>query len=326
MKNLVFSLILIFSTNAYPAPAVEGLFRGGSNPLNIYDWSVFRLRVTKTVKAQDNQNPEPEIPLSTQDETRYVKVLFTTSNQNKIKFIQVDYASPQMRKNEILKVTTFGDLLRKSEEILEPEKILFFGLIHSLANADSRLISKLLKVYSTDFQKNKELLDKEKLALYESYKQYLIETPKKERAEKPSPMKPEDIEEYNVVKETLKKPLYIPTNQVKLVSKNNQYFWRAGIDNFEAYFTVKDHFFRELRLNTPQGEVAVRGKNYRKMFNNFALPSHFTIKDAFGGEYSVEVKNFQQFGKTSGQYSRLLKQYQVNGDLAFEFSPNSILF
>ena len=93
---ILLSFLSINYVNA--APTVEGLLRGGANPENIYDWSVFRLKIKKKkIVTLDAEGMKVEGEESGQEaeeqfEEKHIKLIFSTKTDEPIKFIQIEYS------------------------------------------------------------------------------------------------------------------------------------------------------------------------------------------------------------------------------------------
>lgn len=315
-------LVLITSLGAIAAPTVEGLLRGGSNPENIYDWSVFRLRVKKfkTVSI-DEEGVVQEQKLNTaeiQDEeknydTKHIKLVLSTKVDEPIKFIQVEYSSPSMKKSNIVKVISGDDLLKKFGEETFQEKILLYGILTSLSSGNSSIINSMLTKFNKDYKSNTNLLSQEKLDLYEKYKKYLAALKEDPELEKTleSPLKPIDVTQLSEIQKLLKQDMYQDLNQVKITKEGNRFFWKASLENFEGIFTLDKHQLRVLNLTTPQGVINVGASQFRVFSSNFYLPGVIRLKDVIEENYEIEIKHYAQFGKTALSLSDLLKNYPL---------------
>lgn len=330
MRNYKFFVLALITSfliggGVKAAPTVEGLLRGGHNPENIYDWSVFRLRIKKHKAAsiekegvvQEAGTAVAAAEASSDEESNYIikhiKILFTTNPDEPVKFIQVEYETAAMNKNEIVNVVHSSNLAKLFEEESFQERIVFYGILLSLSSGNSSLLSSILAKHNKDYKSNKDLLSQEKIALYDEYKKYLValkENPDLEKTVE-SPIRPVDVDKLSEIQKVLKQDMYQDLNQVKIYQEGNRYFWKASLENFEGVFTLDKHHLRRLSLTTLQGVITAGASQYRVFSSNFYLPGLIKIKDVIEERYEVEVKHYQQFGKTELSMTDLLKNYEV---------------
>lgn len=311
------SILSIGYVNA--APTVEGLLRGGANPENIYDWSVFRLKIKKkkivTLDAEGMKVEGEESTNSAEEqfEEKHIKLIFSTKTDEPIKFIQIEYSSPSMRKEDIVSVFSSENLLKQLEDEAFQERILFVGILLGQSSGNSQILNSILVKFNKDYRSNKDLLNQEKVDLYENYKKYLVAIKDDPDLEKTleSPLRPVDVNKFGEVQKILKQEMYQDLNQVQIFNQGNRYFWKAKLENFEGIFTLDGHRMRNVNLVTPQGMISAGAKNYRMFSSNFYLPSVLLIKDVLEETYQIEVRQYQQFGKTPIALNDLLKNYPV---------------
>lgn len=314
---ILLSFLSINYVNA--APTVEGLLRGGANPENIYDWSVFRLKIKKKkIVTLDAEGMKVEGEESGQEaeeqfEEKHIKLIFSTKTDEPIKFIQIEYSTPSMKKEDIVSVFSSDDLLKQFEDEAFQERILFMGILLGQSSGNSQILNSILVKFNKDYRSNKDLLNQEKVDLYESYKKYLVAIKDDPDLEKTleSPLRPVDVNKFGEVQKILKQEMYQDLNQVQIFNQGNRFFWKAKLENFEGIFTLDGHRMRNVNLVTPQGMISAGAKNYRMFSSNFYLPSVLLIKDVLEETYQIEVRQYQQFGKTPIGLNDLLKNYPV---------------
>lgn len=322
-SQLILLSLLLSSFQVHSAPTVEGLLRGGHNPENIYDWSVFRLRVKKrkvaTVDAEGVVKNTAETEVAPEDqqslyETKNIKVIFSTNLNEPIKFVEVEYSSPAMNKDQVIKVVHYNDLRKKFSEETFQERILFYGILLSLSSGNSSVLSNLLAKFNKDYKSNKDLLNQEKIGLYDDYKRYLVALKDKPELEKTaeSPLRPVDVGKLSEIQKVLKQEMYQDLKQVNIFKEGNRFFWKAKLENFEGVFTLDKHHLRRMSLTTPQGLITFGASHYRIFSSNFYLPGLLKLKDVIEETYEIEIKDYQQFGKTSLSMRDLLKNYEVD--------------
>lgn len=325
MQIFKYALILsfFFATSTHAAPTVEGLLRGGHNPENIYDWSVYRLRVKKkkmvtidaegVVKDAEAVNQE-DVEQADKFETKHIKIIFSTKIDRPVQFIQVEYASAAMKKDEVINVIHSRDLLKKFSEESFQERILFYGVLLSLSSGNSSVMSNLLAKFNKDFKSNRDLLNKEKLDLYDDYKKYLVALKNNPDLEKTaeSPLRPVEVTKLSETQKIIKQDMYQDLKQVNIFKEGNRFFWKAKLENFEGVFTLDKHYLRKLSLTTPQGVINLGASHYRVFSSNFYLPGILKLKDVIEESYEIEIKQYQQFGRTEVSLTDLLKNYEVD--------------
>lgn len=310
MKKLLLCFLLL-TNNVYSAvPTVEGLFRNGNNGEVSGNIIVLKAEVMRTINDNilslikiKNNEEKLKRAIEENEKPRYLKLIFSIENRDRIELLQVDYDDPQMENNNLLRTTHVKDVLKQIAEDVNVERELFYSISLILLMNDSRGVSNLLKKYSTNYRSNEELVNVEKRTLYENYKKYLVATKSDPdlSAELTSPFSPEDEEQKEKVKKILSSPMYIKTSQVQLSRENNKFFWNVNLENFNAKFYHRSHRLRSLSLVTENNEVRMNAGEYLVFDGVHELPKTLIIKDREDNVYLIKVMGMSSFinkGKT----------------------------
>ena len=302
-KSILILLSFISLGVGAAIPSVEGLFRNGHNADPSGELIVLKVQVSETKELDEipmEETTEEELKANIQEEktkVSYYKFIFRYEGDQRLQLIQVGYKDGKMGKDSIFSV----EYRRRASEIqksfVSTETNLFYSLLTLLSLNYRYYMKDLLVSSNQDFQENKLILNKEKIKVYESYKNYLKMTKEDEALKETmaNPLKPEDLEERAKVKEVLNQNMFVRQEQVKLVKKSDRFFWNIQLENLEANFENDTHRLVDMVLRTPLGEVSVLADDYILFDGIHELPKRLIIKTANKKSYDLRFLSTQHY-------------------------------
>lgn len=322
MKHLISILFFILSSSLCATPTIEGLFRGGENPILEDYWYVLQVDVTKVsemVLGTEGIKQEQKLE-DVNANTQRLKIIYQRKTDGTISGFHIELDANNSALINARYIKNFEEELGKSDYL---ERNIFYGLFFGITTGETKVISRLLKKLNTDYKSNIELLNKEKLTLLNRYKSYLakIEKNKELEAELPSPLRPEDPAELAEVKELMKAPMYQDLGQVKLVNLGRKYYLEAALENFSATFSAERHQLQKLELTGPQGTVFFWSEEFQTFSASYSLPAVTTIKDVLENVFKVKVISFNALDPNKINFRSLERRY-LNTD---KFTPTDRL-
>lgn len=323
MKLIISLFILVFAFTSYAAvPTAEGLFRNGNNKEIEGDLIVLTFIIEEHVnkklledaKVSETTEQVEEKLLGETIRPRYFKIIYGTESEERIEAILVEYDASKMSAQSVMDVKYFSNILEKigSDEYLERE--IFYSVLNMLALNDSRAIAQVLTKYNTNFNNNSKLLNEEKFKLLSDYKKYL-QTVKEDETLKETlenPLKPEDPEKMETVKEVMKMPLYKRDESVKLVKVNTEFFWKVGLDNSSAKFDSKNQRLSEFVHTNGGSNIKINMGEYILFDGIHELPKFIFFKDLLERVFKVQVTSYKAF-KNDGK--KVVQRYQQYNEL-----------
>ena len=296
MNNSLFAIATIFWTlGASPAiPPMESLFRNGSNRNIEQDTTVLKLRVQEL----QGENSLKEINYSKGELfDRYYKFIFNRDQNKDFELLQVEYTSAQTNYDSITKLYERRSFLRHltRKKGVDSEKDFFWGVITSLVLNNSDAISTFLKKTNRDYRANREILNRERRALYDSYKRYL-QTIKDEPALKSkfiSPLAPADKNELKKVRKLLQSPFYLPSSKVSLVKEGDEFYALVKLEKVRGKFTNGDFKLVELSYSDLRGDIELKLFGYRPLSGIDELPRSILF-NYFGKKYHIQMLSLKR--------------------------------
>ena len=273
-------------------PTEEGLFRANYNKEIDGDMVALRIRVEREKNKDFLESENPPV-----EEKIYIKFIFDLSNEKRISLLQVIYDNRKMSNSNIVSVKLISNIVYKIKTDKLALRNIFYGQILMLALNKSDGMTVLFKKISTDYSLNKVMMNKEKLFLLNSYRNYLmaIKSDKTLANSLESPLKSEDSEKQKNIKEVLEKKMYRASTGVKLEREGSRFYWDVSRENFYARFTNKDHAPLKMDIRLSQGLVNIRYSNF-VLFNGIhQLPRQMTIGLENERRNLIEFLKFQEF-------------------------------
>ncbi|MCR9203892.1 MAG: hypothetical protein NXH75_04900 [Halobacteriovoraceae bacterium] len=285
-KKIVLSLIISLISLSLKAstPTTEGLFRNANNAEISANLIMVKLILSSKVSNQLLETPVGNLPEekitegATEEEQKfYVKFLLSEDGDNRVQAIQAIYTDPKMTDSSLFDVRYFSNLKNKIKTG-DKAQGLFYATLSSLTLNRSEEMAVFLKVNSKNFKTNEELIDREKMALYEKYKRYLSLVKEDETLKETmdNPMKPNDDEGKELVKAIKKRPFMNKDPNVSLVKDQNGFFWKAENDVLTAIFENKTMRLERLSYGNLSKNIKLSLDDYILFDGSHELPK--TIK------------------------------------------------
>lgn len=265
-------------------PTTEGLFRNANNAEISANLVMVKLILSSKASNQLLETPVGDLAEekitegATEEEQKlYVKFLLSEDGDNRVQAIQALYSDSKMTDSSLFDVRYFSNLKNK---IKTSDKVqgLFYATLSSLTLNRSEEMAAFLKVNSKTFKSNEELIDREKMALYEKYKRYLSLVKEDETLKETmdNPMKPNDDEGKELVKAIKKRPFMNKDPFVSLVKDQNGFFWKAENDVLTAIFENKTMRLERISYGNVSKNIKLSLDDYILFDGSHELPK--TIK------------------------------------------------
>lgn len=305
---LLLTFILTYSqlVAAY-IPTVESLFRNGNNADIGNQTVVAEFSVERKV-TEENASLLKDIPLKTA-----YKVLIGNENEDRPRFIQIDYrsgviADETMNKVNYRNVFSLRAMGLNSEQ---KEAKIFYSLISSLLNNNSTLLMDFLESEKSVIRKNNELVDKEQLALLNSYRYYLKEKKDESKQDSiPNPLKPESDDLRAKVKDILKRGFLTGSPYIKRSFIKSKFYWEVTTPKLFARFDNDTHQLKKFIWTGDEGKFEVDLHNYILFKGNTEFPEVIYIRDFQGYSYEIKMSKIISFKDNSSSFNARLDRYQ----------------
>ena len=349
---LIFTLLGMNSGMA-ARPTIEGLFRNGDNAELIGETSIIAFEIeslnTLQPKASEstapldedelNDSPKPlqllELPATTPsevpvDEKRYIKLHFRQMANGRTKLLQAEYSGAEMNSSELLQIKKYKNFGRKLAKEERDNTNLFYSLVMMFALNESKPLSRLFKMYNLDFLENREVMNEEKVKLYQRYKEYLtsIKEDKYLKDELVSPMAPEEVEEKTLIQEILSSAMYRSSDRIKLVQQNGDFFWQLSLEKTMALFFNHSHRLQMLHTQFGAKRYVIYCGEYVLYNGVHSLPQNIRIELDDGTGYIVKIikySNFEDRKRSFNQrvdgYNKILSKLQTGRKESGQAAP-----
>lgn len=311
IKLALLTLFLSGSVLAY-VPTVESLFRHGSNP----DITANGVSITFVVRKMDAVSKSANSDVSLLHERKsedYYKMFFTRVSNDVMKIAQTRYENNTFNEASLQEKIYYPNFtaftIKGSPE--ESEKGLFQGLLRSMIFNDGEFILNYLKSMGVPVKLNSEILNRQKVELLASYKQYLVTINKDRNARKitPNPLKPEDSSARDKVDMIMNEPMYVDQKQVRLSREEGEMAWLITAGPFEAVVSYKNREVRKLKYRSQLGEYEIQAKEFWLANGTHALPRYILVKDYKGETSQIEILNLRHYLEKEADLVNRLKKW-----------------
>jgi len=300
MKRTLFAIYLIFfccfSSAMGAIPNSEGLFRNPNNPDlagNFVETKVIFEELSDDVGNKTKKFKGEKVSLL----KRYLRFVFSVDKDKRVRTIQVEYNGKKMRDSEIVKVSYYPNILSKLKKDTKSSRVLFYSQIFMFALNDSRPISSFLRKSNNDYERNKELLNSEKISLFKRYKRYLsvIKKNKELKQSLKSPLQSSDDEKKLKIKEILASRTYKENSKVKLIREDSKFYWSLNLMRIKALFENENHRIKRLFLETNVGNISYEFGEFVSLNGIHELPKNIHFKIADDKRYKISFVSFKNF-------------------------------
>lgn len=310
---LKFILLNIISLNLFAyTPTVESLFRNSENR----DIEKNTVIISFKVKALDeitNKTEKLEGDSKNENKEVYAKYYFNLENQKRTRLITSYYNTGSMRASQAQGIR----FIQNAEEYYRTgaeqslSSVTLHSLIQSLVINKTDSVIELFKSCSPNIKKNKEVLNKEKIYLYERYKNYLI-TIKDEPSLKESlqnPLESENPEEQEKIKEIQSSSFYQTSENVKLVREGDQFLVEFKEPGLRARFSNGKHRLRDLALICDNQELLLEFSDYLLFNGVHELPKYIYFK-VNERSYLLQFLNVRHLSLQPGKFMEVFRGFQ----------------
>ena len=307
------TILFLFLSNSFSAiPTVEGLFRNGNNQNVVGNISILSAFVTNLEDKDALEDLKLSRKKPEEMEGQYVKWIFSRVNERKFQILQSVHDSGKMDKKSLIEVNFISHILNKTKKEPKLSRYLFYSLMIMFAFNDSTGIKALLKKYNDDFKANKEIMNQDKINLYNNYRNYLLTLNQNKglKNELVSPLRPQDESEKERVNKLINSSMYKNTGHVKLVRRKDRFFWEVSLRKTNALFTNEQYRLHYLLLDSPDGEVEVNAGDYFLSNGNYELPRVLIIKDEFFRYTHLRMINMRVYNKLRKNLPQMARDYK----------------
>jgi hypothetical protein len=303
MKTSIILMTLFLSSFSLSAavPTMEGLFRNGANADVTGDTIAISIAIEK-ISTEEENSTRPV----------YAKFIFSNNEKEPVRMIQVIYSNATMDNSAAVDVVVSSDIIDQIRKDSPIERKLIYSMLLMYGLNSSEAMNVVSKRVSPDYQSNKDLVNVEKRELYQRYMNYLRNRDETAQPtdEEESPLKPQDEEEQERVKEILASKFLNQTESVVLSRQKGNFFWEVRLENLIARFTHQDHRLRTLTMNTIDGILQVALGDF-VMFNGVhELPKVMSWVLPNGESYKFTTLAHQDFVSRNKSFNQRVLEYE----------------
>lgn len=324
MKNKILSLFALaligvsFNVGAaYPTP--EGIFRFGPKVNYIDDLVLLDVVIHKMKSAEDQVSGDyVSSSLGSRSEKkqeqRFLQFIFAPK-ERRVELLQVEFSSGDFEERNAIESRYMTNLLGQLRSDQQTTRTFFYSLIGMYSLNSSEFISDLLSRSVPGYKLNRELMNREKMALMNRYKRYLQERREERDGEEGkeeliSPLSPEDPEKRQHVNTIMASPMYERDKNISLVRENRNFFWELSYDNFNAKFTSDDQYLRSAYLRMAEAPIRLNISQYVLVGGRKELPESMIYETPRGDVFRIDLVNFRRVTNRGDRLSQMAANYQ----------------
>ena len=315
LSRLIFVVILNLPFDLWAAiPTMEGLFRNVSNPDPSGDMIMVALEVNalETNPVSENRSNDGHNDNEVKgNRPLYIKLVYNLIGPG-VKLLQVVYDDLAMSDNKIRSAKLINNFPEFLSADNKDERRFIHGLLSMFVLNRSLEISQFLKKVQPEFKLNQDLLNNEKVKLYNRYRQFLLAGKKSNSKDDLGlgPIKSDDPVRQQEIDRILKSSMYNNVDQVKLVREEGRFFWKLDLNSVTAYFTQNTQQMKNLMVQTQFHQFKVEVENYALYDGVHELPSSLIFE--LGGEKKLQVsfQKLSHFNNKGPDINARLVDYQ----------------
>ena len=237
-KVFIFFLMGAFSPCFGALPPLESLFRNASNP------TIKATTVTVKLRIRQVSTGSPDL---------FYQLVFSRRGNLEEKrshqdfdVFQIQHDDLSMKDQSIRSVSEkrrlFQYFKRKKDSL--PIRDVFWASLSTLFLNDSSIMSSFLEKNDSRYSSNEKLTNKERIALYSNYKEYLKKIKKdsklKDSLTSPLSLRKRKNDEAKKIKETIKSPFYLASKGASLIRKGQNFYILLELEKTTALFSNQD--------------------------------------------------------------------------------------
>ena len=267
---------------------MEGLFRNGINPS--YQKNIVSVNVsTEQMFKEEKRNAV------------YAKLIFFLKNTKNADLLQIIYHNKNMDASSIIRVSHVKNVSTKIGRDGNKNRMLLFALFEMFFLNKSTPISILLKKINPSFAQNKEILNKNNIALYRKYLRRLRQQNSNS-----------ETTQNNFDFETEKKKVgsfYRREPSVKLVKMAEQFFWKIDMQSIQALFTNEKHQLKKISLNLFGEQVHIGTSGFGIFSKDYELPKVILFENQSREKFLFTTLRLKNLDGNNRYMDRLVKKY-----------------
>lgn len=312
--SLTFCLLLSGKAlSSYPTP--QGLFRFGSDIDFSSDLILLDLKIQQIeIESDKNQSNLIHHNAPVSDEhiigEKYVQLIFAPG-ERRTSMLQVEFGREGFDENDAIRSQYFPNLARKLREDYIVSRSLFYSLMTKYSFNSDQFITDLLLRRVPGFKSNQELINREKQALLQKYKEYLKMIKEDEALvdDLISPLRPEDPELRKAVDEIMKAPFYKRDENTILTKEGRKFFWQLEYENFNAYFSADHQRLKSLYFQMTEYPIRVRVNEYVLFDGRKTLPKMLYLQNSRGELFKIEILNYRRLSNRGSRIDSMARDY-----------------
>jgi hypothetical protein len=330
-KLLVLSFFLTSVAQAY-VPTVESLFRHGANPdvtQNAVSLSMVVKRGQTEAKADGVLNDVSLLRDQRQED--FYRIFFSRGNGEVLRLSQIRYANANFSDAALQHKVHFPNFsaltIRPGVEHLE--KGVFYGMLISMALNNGSFMINYLKQLNVPVRANSEILNRQKVELLASYKQYLatINRDRNARKNEANPLRPDEREARERAEQIMNESMYADTRQVRLTRDSGDMAWLVTAGPFEAVVNYTDRSIRRITYKSPIGELELLASEYWLANGVHSMPRIVDVRSPSGETWQIEFKNLRHFTEKEDELVKRINHWDqlLKGKEASDPRPEFLL-
>lgn len=311
MNKLIILFLALNSLAFAYTPTAESILRNPSNA-DISSSTIVANIILKKIKDENSEKAVESEALSSNSFEKLLIKLVIFKEENKTITTQLDYLNT-FSKNNMRSFGVYEDLNAQyfSRNAKMFSQGVFYGLLNSLLINESELILASLKSIGVPVKSNKELINTNKVDLINRYKEYLKLVKEDADLENnlENPLKPEDEDQAKAVSDILKQPFYNLDENLTLVKKGSEFFWKYDSGNAAFTFSNESRELNSLKVTLSNQVFEFSLKDYMLFNGTHSFPRKVKI-NYLGEKYELTLEKLVHFNEPISRYKKRLLRYE----------------
>lgn len=305
LKVLLF--FLVSQTSMAYIPSLDALLRNGSNP-EVGRNTIAANFVITEIDAVTNRPQVDETGLMNKYAVKYV---IFNDKEKYPRITQVNYKGGIAAKENLVNFFEkyFYSLKKLFSHDENKDAEFFYATLAMLLNNKSNLLLESIDKLGEEVQRNRDLVNKDKLTLLRNYKFYLDKLKEGTNESLENPLRPKNEEERMKVQKLSKQGFLNRDERVKRVKLGEQFYWIVETEKYYLRFDY-NHRIREMRVNYGASKLEFVFGKFVSFRSNLEFPEFIWLTDSQNKKYEIRATSLKMFPDNRDQHRKRHKMYR----------------
>jgi hypothetical protein len=184
--------------------------------------------------------------------------------------------------------------------------VIFWTILDILLINRSDFFVKVVNELGIELIPNQKLINKDKLALINRYKEYIDLIRKDRELEKTleNPFKSDEVEKQENINRILSESFLKPSHQIKLENINSKLKWKISANDLEIWVDHSSRVIESIELMIDNDSFKVKLADYILINGTHFFPKRFLVTN-MGKQYLLDIKTLKHQNLKSDQFDKI---------------------